>query len=92
MEAIIVGSEKQQAAALGLVATLITGMDDINDSILIYATFQDMIDFKQCVALSISLCTQLLQHDELQVRPHRELHYLSSRNGMASMDSSWVGC
>eukprot|EP00892_Ulva_mutabilis_P008110 jgi/Ulvmu1/5671/UM024_0018.1 len=68
VEAIVIGSEKQQAAALGLVAVLIMGMEDINDSILIYATFQDMIEFKQCIALSTSLCTQLLQHQEEQFR------------------------
>lgn len=67
VEAIVLGSEKQQAAALGIVAVVITSMEDINDSILIYATFQDMIEYKQCVALSTSLCTQLLQHDEEQV-------------------------
>lgn len=74
MEATILGSEKQQAAAMGLVAILIMGMSDLNDAVLVYSTFQDMLEYKQFVALSTSLCTHLLQHDEPQVCIPRQLY------------------
>lgn len=70
VEAMLSRSARQQCAAVGMVSFLLLGCGGLQDSSLLFATFQDMLPWKQTIPLSLQSCCTLLRHDEPQVPIH----------------------